>query len=67
MAAGEVACRAGRRAVRAERHRSSAEPMIFVLSIAAALAFWELISRTGVDLAEGPAGDDHERSKSSGR
>ncbi len=48
MAAGEVATR--RPAIAAERtgrRASLAEPVIFVLSIASALAFWELISRTG--------------------
>jgi ABC-type nitrate/sulfonate/bicarbonate transport system permease component len=49
MATGEVAT--ARRAVAAppERRRISvAEPLVVVLSIASALVFWELISRTGV-------------------
>jgi ABC-type nitrate/sulfonate/bicarbonate transport system permease component len=48
MAAGEVTA-AGPAFATAQRERrlSLVEPVIFVLSIAAALAFWELISRTG--------------------
>ncbi len=49
MAAGEVTTLGPAIAVgRSGRRLSLAEPIIFVLSIAAALAFWELISRTGV-------------------
>jgi ABC-type nitrate/sulfonate/bicarbonate transport system permease component len=49
MAAGEVATSGPAIATaRQERRLSLAEPVIFVLSIASALAFWELISRTGV-------------------
>jgi ABC-type nitrate/sulfonate/bicarbonate transport system permease component len=49
MAAGEVVTSgSATTAARPGRHLSLAEPVIFVLSIAAALAFWELISRTGV-------------------
>ena len=48
MAAGEVATAGPAIVVGRERRLSLAEPVIFVLSIAAALAFWELISRTGV-------------------
>jgi len=48
MAAGEVVVRGPAVAdVRPERRISLTEPVIFVLSIAASLAFWELISRTG--------------------
>jgi ABC-type nitrate/sulfonate/bicarbonate transport system permease component len=46
MAAGEVA--APLTVAREPRRVSLAEPVVFVLSIASALAFWELISRTGV-------------------
>jgi ABC-type nitrate/sulfonate/bicarbonate transport system permease component len=49
MAAGEVVTSGAAIATpRRGRHLSLVEPAIFVLSIAAALAFWELISRTGV-------------------
>jgi len=49
MAAGEVATAGPAIAATGETRRISlAEPLVFVLSIAAALAFWELISRTGV-------------------
>ncbi len=48
MAAGEVVVREPAvAAVSPERRISLTEPVIFVLSIAASLAFWELISRTG--------------------
>ena len=52
MAAGEVAAEE-RPSRRRRRDAGSPSPsrVIFVLSIAAALAFWEVISRTGVDLA----------------
>ena len=45
---GEVATAGPAIVVGRERRLSLAEPVIFVLSIAAALSFWELISRTGV-------------------
>jgi ABC-type nitrate/sulfonate/bicarbonate transport system permease component len=48
MAAGEVVAREPAvAAVRPERRISLTEPVIFVLSIAASLALWEVISRTG--------------------
>jgi len=47
MAAGEVATTGPAVAVARERRMSLAEPVVFVLSIASALAFWEVISRTG--------------------
>jgi len=47
MAAGEVATTGPPVAVARERRMSLAEPVVFVLSIASALAFWEVISRTG--------------------
>ncbi len=48
MAAGEVATSGPAIATaREERRTSFAEPITFALSIAAALAFWEVISRTG--------------------
>jgi ABC-type nitrate/sulfonate/bicarbonate transport system permease component len=47
MAAGEVATTRPAVAVARERRISLAEPVVFVLSIASALAFWEVISRTG--------------------
>ena len=46
---GEVATRtATPAAARGRRRRSLAEPLVFVLSIASAFVFWELISRAGV-------------------
>jgi ABC-type nitrate/sulfonate/bicarbonate transport system permease component len=48
MAAGEVAAPGAAIAGEREGRRISlAEPVVFVLSIASALAFWELVSRTG--------------------
>jgi ABC-type nitrate/sulfonate/bicarbonate transport system permease component len=48
MTAGEVAAPGAAIArERSGRRRSLAEPVVFVLSIASALAFWELVSRTG--------------------
>ncbi len=48
MAAGEVAAqRPAIAAVRPQRRATLTEPVIFVLSIAASLALWEVISRTG--------------------
>ena len=48
MAAGEVTAPAAAIAgERGGRRTSLAEPVVFVLSIASALAFWELVSQTG--------------------
>ena len=47
MAAGEALAQPAAAAAGPTRRRSFAEPIVFVLSIASALAFWELISRTG--------------------
>src|SRR5215211_5251376 len=51
MASGEVATTtttAPAALARRRRRRSPAEPVVFVLSIAAGLLLWELVSRTGV-------------------
>ena len=48
MGAGEVASSPPVAVARERRRISITEPLVFVLSIAAALALWELVSRTGV-------------------
>jgi ABC-type nitrate/sulfonate/bicarbonate transport system permease component len=48
MASGEVEVATPLAATRERRRLNAMEPIVFVLSIASALLFWELISRTGV-------------------
>ena len=47
MASGEVEVAGALPATRERRRINAVEPLIFVVSIASALLFWELISRTG--------------------
>ena len=48
MASGEVELASPLPATRERRRIRAVEPLVFVVSIASALLFWELISRTGV-------------------
>ena len=48
MASGEVEVARALPATRERRHVNAVEPLVFVVSIASALLFWELVSRTGV-------------------
>jgi len=48
MASGEVEVARPLPATRERRHVNAVEPLVFVVSIASALLFWELVSRTGV-------------------